>query len=421
MAESSSPEITPKEELVTLDKPKSLNPFLPANQVEFTFEEIALTSNNEVALLYPSHPKSNYFEIVSDFISKFGYPLLMAQVHLLQSQNDKLEQQKEKAEAKVAELKTLKWELLAKFLALPSQISSVQAKLQTFDTLLSLLNKVANTLTRFTSIIKNASHTAKGKGVPSVGPTTPSPAEGEKNTNPATKDAETRNLHNELMLKRRESSKIINYDVLTQNGPITLQVYREDGTIEVIPNIKVSDLHLAEWKEVVQACLDRKEKGWKTIYRLIKTRMEYLNQTEKELKFDFNKPLKEQDPLNELNDLANKKKKRTGDLKDHSRSTKKHKSIVQHEEEALRRLGSIFTSVYATYQKLKNAYKVYKAGKRLLYIKRNKAISFGKGEKESKARLAKHDIYGSRENVSMAITEAKSYRIHANRNAMQGL
>ncbi|GJX36358.1 hypothetical protein Tco_0247915 [Tanacetum coccineum] len=45
----------------------------------------------------------------------------------------------------------------------------------------------------------------------------------------------------------------------------------------------------------------------------------------------------------------------------------------------LRRLGSIFTSVYAADQKLKKAYKVYKAGKRLLYVKRNKAISLGKG------------------------------------------
>ncbi|GJZ59998.1 retrovirus-related pol polyprotein from transposon TNT 1-94 [Tanacetum coccineum] len=39
--------------------------------------------------------------------------------------------------------------------------------------------------------------------------------------------------------------------------------------------------------------------------------------------------------------------------------------------QVLRRLGSIFTSVYAA--------KVYKAGKRLLYVKRNKAISLGKG------------------------------------------
>ncbi|GJY09579.1 hypothetical protein Tco_0377764, partial [Tanacetum coccineum] len=179
-----------------------------------------------------------------------------------------------------------------------------------------------------------------------------------------TRDVEPTNLHNELvdllgidivtqyyikklgqlksfqdhkyydkMLKRRKSFKIINYDVLTQKGPITLQVYREDGTVEVIPNVKVSDLHMAEWKEVVQAYPDRKKKGWKTIYRLIKTRMEYLNQTKKELIIDFNKPLKEQDPLNELNDLGNKKRKRTGDSKDHSRSSKKHKSSVQQEEE----------------------------------------------------------------------------------------
>nr|GEU59251.1 hypothetical protein [Tanacetum cinerariifolium] len=104
-------------------------------------------------------------------------------VHLLQSQKDKLEQQKAKSEAKVTslkgmkikipedlnniptkletftsivsslmsqvvELKILKWELPAKFLALPSQILLVQAKLQTLDTLPCLLNKVANTLAR---------------------------------------------------------------------------------------------------------------------------------------------------------------------------------------------------------------------------------------------------------------------------------
>ncbi|GJY89150.1 hypothetical protein Tco_0503778, partial [Tanacetum coccineum] len=75
MAESSShnpssPEITPKEKLVTLDKPESLNPFLPADQIEFFFDKIAFTTNNEVALLYHSHSNSEYFEIVSDFLSK---------------------------------------------------------------------------------------------------------------------------------------------------------------------------------------------------------------------------------------------------------------------------------------------------------------------------------------------------------------
>nr|GEU70358.1 hypothetical protein [Tanacetum cinerariifolium] len=75
MAKSSShnpfsPTITPKEEHVTLDKPESPNPFLPADQIEFTFEEIAFTTNNELALLYPLHPNSEYFRNVSNFISK---------------------------------------------------------------------------------------------------------------------------------------------------------------------------------------------------------------------------------------------------------------------------------------------------------------------------------------------------------------
>ncbi|GKC52207.1 hypothetical protein Tco_1074952 [Tanacetum coccineum] len=218
-------------------------------------------------------------------------------VQLLQSQKDELEKQKAKAKAGVSSLK-----------ARPSYLDINQ------------LTDLLELPTEFSSVVENASG-ATTKDVPSAGQATTSPAEGEKNT---TKDAEI-NLQNELvdllgidvveqyhnkkllfdkyydkMLKIGKSSKIINCDVLTQKGPISLKV--------------------------VQACLDKKEKGWITIYGLIKTRMEYLDQTEKELKIDFNKPLKEQDPLNELNELENKKRKRTSDLKDHSRSTKKHKS-----------------------------------------------------------------------------------------------
>ncbi|GJT25450.1 hypothetical protein Tco_0895387 [Tanacetum coccineum] len=75
MAESSShnlslPKITLEKEPVTFERPEIPNPFLPADQIEFTFEEIAFTTNNEVALLYPSHSNSEYFREVSDFISK---------------------------------------------------------------------------------------------------------------------------------------------------------------------------------------------------------------------------------------------------------------------------------------------------------------------------------------------------------------
>ncbi|GJX90443.1 hypothetical protein Tco_0343769 [Tanacetum coccineum] len=129
------------------------------------------------------------------------------------------------------------------------------------------------------------------------GQVTTLPAKGEKNT----KDADT-NLKDELV------------DLLGKNV-----VTQEDGYDEVISNLKVSDLHSAEWREVIQACPEKSEKGWKTIYDLVKTILDQLTQTEQELKIDLNKPLKEQDPLNELNELANKKRKRTSNLKDHSR------------------------------------------------------------------------------------------------------
>ncbi|GJS69985.1 hypothetical protein Tco_0702826 [Tanacetum coccineum] len=70
MDESSSPDITTKEEPVTLDRPESPSLFLHAIQVKFTFEEISFTTNNEVALLYPSHPNQEYFKDVFDFIFK---------------------------------------------------------------------------------------------------------------------------------------------------------------------------------------------------------------------------------------------------------------------------------------------------------------------------------------------------------------
>nr|GEV17260.1 hypothetical protein [Tanacetum cinerariifolium] len=45
-------------------------------------------------------------------------------------------------------------------------------------------------------------------------------------------------------LKRRAKSIITNCDILTRKSPITLKVYREDDTSEIIPEFKASDLHL---------------------------------------------------------------------------------------------------------------------------------------------------------------------------------
>ncbi|GJY74987.1 hypothetical protein Tco_0479418 [Tanacetum coccineum] len=63
------------------------------------------------------------------------------------------------------------------------------------------------------------------------------------------------------MLNRRAKSRITNYDILTRKGPITLKVYREDDTSEIIPEFKASDLHLGELSKVVTACPNKKGKG----------------------------------------------------------------------------------------------------------------------------------------------------------------
>ncbi|GJW41084.1 hypothetical protein Tco_0066929 [Tanacetum coccineum] len=97
--------------------------------------------------------------------------------------------------SQVAELKTLQWKLPAEFLALPNQVSLVQEKLKTLDALPSLLNKVTDTLNKFSHIMENASHKSGDKGVPSAGQCVPSPAEGEKNTNQATISQLNNNNH----------------------------------------------------------------------------------------------------------------------------------------------------------------------------------------------------------------------------------
>nr|GEW41488.1 hypothetical protein [Tanacetum cinerariifolium] len=68
-------------------------------------------------------------------------------------------------------------------------------------------------------------------------------------------------IYCDKILNRRTESSITNCDILTKKGPITLKVYREDGTNEVIPNFKASDLHLSEWRKVINACPNRTDKG----------------------------------------------------------------------------------------------------------------------------------------------------------------
>ncbi|GJU01999.1 hypothetical protein Tco_1112337 [Tanacetum coccineum] len=60
--------------------------------------------------------------------------------------------------------------------------------------------------------------------------------------------------------------------------------------------------------------------------------MDYLRTTEAELGIDLDRPLSEQDPLDRLNDLANKKRKHADYIHDFSRANKRLKSSVQYKD-----------------------------------------------------------------------------------------
>ncbi|GKB96108.1 hypothetical protein Tco_0982245 [Tanacetum coccineum] len=69
------------------------------------------------------------------------------------------------------------------------------------------------------------------------------------------------NRYCDKMLNRRAKSRITNCYILTRKGSITLKVYREDDTSEIIPEFKASDLHLGRWREVVIDFPNKKVKG----------------------------------------------------------------------------------------------------------------------------------------------------------------
>ncbi|GJR22410.1 hypothetical protein Tco_0970937 [Tanacetum coccineum] len=54
----------------------------------------------------------------------------------------------------------------------------------------------------------------------------------------------------------------------------SIKRYMDDGSEEIIQNFKASDLHLGEWKEVMDACPKRTGAGWTTIYTQMRQRLD---------------------------------------------------------------------------------------------------------------------------------------------------
>ncbi|GJU80550.1 hypothetical protein Tco_1282915 [Tanacetum coccineum] len=185
-------------------------------------------------------------------------------------------------------------DLPSKFNELTEEVASVQAKLKTLDSLSGLLLNVTNALNKFVLVLDYASSKARDPSVLSAGQADIRLAEGEKDINQkieeeakaeaARRECEIRkeelidllgpevvkkyyndklqyDKYCDQMLNRRAKSRITNCDILTRKGLITLKVYREDDTSEIIPEFKASDLHLGEWREVVTTSLNKTGKG----------------------------------------------------------------------------------------------------------------------------------------------------------------
>ncbi|GJU28185.1 hypothetical protein Tco_1166806 [Tanacetum coccineum] len=113
------------------------------------------------------------------------------------------------------DIKELKQHVCDMKIELPEDLKEIPTKLETFTSAISSLTSQVAELkniqwelpTEFATMVENASG-ATTKDVPSVGQATALPAEGEKNTNPTTTDAEP-NLHDELV-------DLLGIDVVTQ-------------------------------------------------------------------------------------------------------------------------------------------------------------------------------------------------------------
>ncbi|GJY68197.1 hypothetical protein Tco_0471179 [Tanacetum coccineum] len=82
------------------------------------------------------------------------------------------------------------------------------------------------------------------------------------------------------LMMRRVQGKITNCNVLTRGkGPINLKVYRDDGSNEINYNFKISDLHVVEWKIVLDACPKRTGAGWNIIYTQIRKKLDDIHKT----------------------------------------------------------------------------------------------------------------------------------------------
>nr|GEV26936.1 RNA-directed DNA polymerase, eukaryota, reverse transcriptase zinc-binding domain protein [Tanacetum cinerariifolium] len=277
------------------------------------------------------------------------------------------------------EVKGLKKQVYELEIELPYYLKEIPTKLEDFNkTVTSLTSQVAKlkTLHKITDALNQfahaiASNKTKDASVPSAGQVGTQPIEGEKNINQTTisqlfqrkaaKDANLTKqkpkpipppttpgipLPKEEHIKKEKGKKAMSLDdadkekkenekfgYVTDGGAnihLTKEKINEQKRIE--EDAKVEAAKQEGEKEVVKACPNKTRKGWKSMYEQIRLRMDYIHITKAELVINLDIPLSKQDPVDKLNDLANKKRKHADDIHDYFKANKRLKSSVLYKD-----------------------------------------------------------------------------------------
>ncbi|GJY12063.1 hypothetical protein Tco_0381372 [Tanacetum coccineum] len=85
----------------------------------------------------------------------------------------------------------------------------------------------------------------------------------------------------------------------------------------MVRKAKVNDLHVGEWKQVLDACPKRTRLVWKDIYTQMRKRIDDINKKAEELELDHSRPLEEQDPIIRVSLVVTRKRKSADELHDY--------------------------------------------------------------------------------------------------------
>ncbi|GKA58382.1 hypothetical protein Tco_0757570 [Tanacetum coccineum] len=123
------------------------------------------------------------------------------------------------------------------------------------------------------------------------------------------------------MVEPSRTKKLNKFDFITEDGR---HIYLIEEEIN----------HQKKLKEDAKAKASKQEGEVRKakLVDLLGTRMDYIHTTEAELGINLDIPLSKQDPLDKLNDLANKKRKHDDDIHDYFKANKRLKSSVKYKD-----------------------------------------------------------------------------------------